>query len=164
MTLLSEQMRVIRSHQRSWPIQTLPIARDLGLRVYRVNDWPDDVSGMLQRNSEDGGESGYACYVNATHSETRRRFTIAHEIGHFVLHRSLIGEGIVEDRLMRAEGFTNKIEREANRFAADLLMPTETIEALQSMGYRSVPELAEQLNVSKDALSIRLYRTPWKDD
>ena len=94
--------------------------------------------------------------MNASHVETRRRFTIAHEIGHYVLHEHLIGDGIVEDALLRAEGLSNFVETEANKFAADILMPWHLIEDFQGRGVTSVEDLARALNVSPDAMSIRL--------
>jgi Zn-dependent peptidase ImmA (M78 family) len=87
-------MELIRKHQKSAPVHVVPIAETLGLNVYRVTSWPDATSGMIARDPERGGSSGFAIYVNAKHSEVRRRFTIAHEVDHFVLHRVLIGDGI----------------------------------------------------------------------
>src|SRR4051794_4100177 len=97
-----EGMEIIRKHQKSAPVQMIPIAEALGLNVYRVTSWPQETSGMITRDPERGGTCGFAIYVNAKHSEVRRRFTIAHEIAHFVLHRHLIGDGITEDALYRS--------------------------------------------------------------
>lgn len=154
--LLTDQMAIIKKHQHSAPVQTVPIAEELGLNVYRVPNLGDRISGMIRRDSELGGPSGYAIFVNSDHSEKRRRFTIAHEIAHFILHPHLIGDGIVEDALLRAEGLSNQIEAQANRLAADILMPWSLISDLQSRGISTVEDLARALNVSNDAMSIRL--------
>lgn len=163
MSLYDEQRSTIRLHQQEWPVQTVPIAQALGISVYRVPGWPNDVSGMIRKSEEDGGNSGYAIYVNGDHPEVRRRFTIAHEIGHFVLHKSLIGDGIVEDGLMRAQGFSSRVEYQANQFAADLLMPWHLINRAKKQGIASVEQLARAFNVSNDAMSIRLYKVQYKD-
>ena len=154
--LLRDQMDVIRKHQKKAPVKTVPIAQDLGIEVYRVGSWPNHISGMIRRDKDAGGDAGYAIYVNANHAEVRRRFTIAHEIGHFILHESLIGDGIVEDALLRAEGMSNSMEAQANKMAADILMPWHLIQELQDSGVKSVEDLASQLQVSRDAMSIRL--------
>lgn len=153
--MLVEQMEVIRRHQAQAPVQTVPIANDLGLSVYRDDDWPDDVSGMIIKNADLGGHSGYAIIVNAKHHEHRRRFTIAHEVAHYVLHQDLIGDGIQDDALYRS-GLSNRQEAQANRLAADILMPWHLINKAIADGVATVPELARLFSVSKSAMSIRL--------
>ena len=95
-------------------------------------------------------------------------FTIAivviiHELGHFIYHRNLLGAGVGDTRAYRAEGtrFPNAAirpvhERQANSFAANLLMPHASINALRVQGVTTVPDLAERLQVSQDAMRIRL--------
>lgn len=163
MMLYREQMAVIQRHQSEWPVQTVPVANDLGIRVYRMGGWPNHIAGMIRKDADEGGTSGFAIYVNAEHPVVRRRFTIAHEIGHFVLHRELIGDGIVENTLLRAEGLSNRVEAQANRFAADLLMPWTLLKQAQDNGIVTIPELAEAFGVSKDAMSIRILGIPWQD-
>lgn len=102
-----------------------------------------------------GGESGYSVILNETDSPNRKRFTVAHEIEHFVLHRRDIGDGIEDDVYYRS-GLSNAIEAEANRFAADVLMPYSLIRELQDNGLSDIPDLASALSVSQAALKIRL--------
>lgn len=157
--LLRDQQAIIRRHQNNVPVKVSPIAVDLGVPVFSVSQWSDQLSGMLKRTPETS--SGYTIYVNANHHPYRKRFTIAHEIGHFILHESLIRDGIVEDSLLRAEGFSNATEAEANRFAADILMPWHLIAREQERGISSVERLAALFEVSKDAMSIRLLGVPY---
>ena len=65
MTLLAQQKLVIDKHQSRWPVPVVPIAEELGLRVYRRTDWPENISGRIFRSEEVGGQSGYAIEVNA---------------------------------------------------------------------------------------------------
>jgi Zn-dependent peptidase ImmA (M78 family) len=123
--------------------------------VYRVTSWPDATSGMIARDPERGGSSGFAIYVNAKHSEVRRRFTIAHEVAHFVLHRDLIGDGITEDALYRS-GLSDAVEREANGLAAEILMPRHLVREAVHGGMSGLPELATRFNVSQQAMEFRL--------
>lgn len=150
-----EAMDIISRHQTCAPVDVLAIARDLGLEVYRVQGWPDDISGMIKADPERGGKSGYAIYVNGKHPETRRRFTIAHEIGHFVLHPEKIGDGITDDALYRSK-LSSATEVQANRFAADLLMPEDLLRDAIKQGIETVEELANHFNVSRSSMSIRL--------
>jgi Zn-dependent peptidase ImmA (M78 family) len=163
MTQLADQKRVIESHQRHWPVQVVPIANELGLRVYRRTDWPDNISGRIFRAGIDlAGTSGYAIEVNYNHHSNRRRFTIAHEIAHFVLHPNLIGDNLYEDGLYRS-GLSNRVEAQANRFAQRILMPDHLVqEALAQYG--SDPKtLADAFEVSEAAMRIRLGLPPQYD-
>lgn len=152
--LIKEQMDIIRRHQTAPPVKVSPIARELGVPVFNVANWSDNLSGMLKRDPN--SESGYAIFVNGSHHTNRVRFTIAHELGHFILHGHLIKEGIVEDALLRAEGLSNAVEAQANGFAADLLMPWSLLRVQQDLGVTSIEELANIFEVSNDAMSIRL--------
>jgi Zn-dependent peptidase ImmA (M78 family) len=160
--LLAEQMKIIAAHQTKAPVKMTPIAKALGLTVYNVPDWPKNISGMIRRDKDRGGASGFAIFVNGAHPNTRKRFTIAHEIAHYVLHESLIGDGVVEDALLRAEGLSNRVEAQANQFAADMLMPWNLISDYQNRGVQTVEELASAFEVSKDAMSIRLLGVPYQ--
>lgn len=155
MVTYRDAMEIIAKHQVSAPVQTIPIARELGLEVYRVRGWRDTISGMIKQDASRGGKSGFAIFVNATHAATRRRFTIAHEIGHYVLHQDRIGDGITDDALYRSK-LGGAIEVQANRFAADLLIPDHLLRRAIEDGMESVEDLAHHFDVSKSSMSIRL--------
>lgn len=155
-------MEIIRRRQRKPPVPVVRIARDLGLEVYRSRGWPDSVSGMIRKDPERGGSSGYAVFANADHAKTRRRFTIAHEIGHFILHRDLIGDGITDDALYRSR-LRGGLEAAANRFAAGVLMPWDLIRQAVESGTDSVEALAELFAVSRSAMAIR-FGAPFETD
>ena len=152
---LAEQMETIRKHQRTPPVQTVPIAKDLGLKVFKSKPgvWPSDVSGLLRRSPSD--RSSFQIFVNGDHHVNRRRFTIAHEIAHFLLHRDLIGDGITDDALYRSR-LSNKVEAQANAFAADILMPWHLLDPEIKGGVDTIEELAMKFQVSKSAMAIRL--------
>lgn len=155
MMTVTEYLRIAEKHTRAAPVNVVRLAYDLGLVVYETGDWPDNVSGMIRKDRKLGGKSGYAVIVNDKHCEARRRFTIAHEIGHFVLHSDLIGDGIGDDGLYRSH-LRSARESEANRFAANLLMPAELIEKAAADGADTIADLARVFQVSRSAMSIRL--------
>src|SRR3546814_13450473 len=77
---------------------------------------------MIRKDAERGGESGFAIYVNGSHPRVRRRFSIAHEIAHFALHRNLIGDGVTDDAMYRSN-LSSAVEVQSNRMAAAIMMP-----------------------------------------
>lgn len=100
--------------------------------------------------------------LEAQRSAGRRRFTIAHELGHWRLHCDSIE---VHMRFCRSEevGATeaearaaSTIEREANRFAAALLMPDELLREEAPRHRLNVQVLAERFDVSGAAMQVRL--------
>ena len=154
MKTVSEQFAIIERHQAQPPVQTVPIAKELGLGVYKSNPnaWEPELSGIIKKMP--GGN--YNIYVNGDHHVHRRRFTIAHEISHFILHRDMIGDGFTDDALYRSSGVTNHMERQANYLAANILMPWDLINAELEKGVSSIKELAETFRVSLSSMSIRL--------
>ncbi|SFU93664.1 ImmA/IrrE family metallo-endopeptidase [Pseudoduganella namucuonensis] len=83
----------------------------------------------------------------------RRRFTVAHELGHFIL-------GHQDAPRDYPDSFGSKnnslVERQANQFAAELLMPAKVVKAMAFTGLTSVEALAEAFAVSKVAMGHRL--------
>lgn len=136
-------------------IDVLACARSVGLPVFSA-DLPSGVSGMLMRHDPLAGDSGFVCYVDASEPSVRQRFSAAHELGHFALHRHLIGDSHQDNYLLRAQGMTNYQETQANQFAADLLMPRDLISRAMDQGHTTVDQLARLFEVSTIAMSIRL--------
>jgi Zn-dependent peptidase ImmA (M78 family) len=135
---------------RGLPVPVDRIAEDLlGLAVQEVEAL--DVSGMLI-------PADRAILVNAgeaRRSPARRRFTIAHEIGHWVCHSQ--GAKPAE-RFCRDVGVAEGagIEREANAFAAELLMPAEHVIEEADRLRMNVLALATLFEVSRPAMQFRL--------
>jgi hypothetical protein len=100
---------------KSKPFDVVGLVYALGLKLDALPLEPE-VSGFLKSN---GGS--WVLGVNSLHHSNRRRFTVAHELGHYFLHRN---NGVFHDRaLFRAENQIDVKEREANEFATNLLMP-----------------------------------------
>jgi len=95
---------------------------------------------------------GRAIVLNGGGDSGRRRFTIAHEIGHFVLHpeRCRPERGGIVNEAGRME------EREADAFAVELLMPEQLVrDAVREQGL-DVDRLADRFEVSRKAMQARL--------
>jgi Zn-dependent peptidase ImmA (M78 family) len=110
---------------------------------------------MIIRDHRGFSPAGYTIHVNADDNPARQRFTIAHEIAHYVLHRDLIGDGITDDPLYRSS-LGEWYERQANKMAADILMPPKLVRAMYRSGTVSLAPLARAFEVSVDAMRIRL--------
>lgn len=147
--------QVIAKYQREAPVDVVGIAEGLGIHVWEMENMSPNVSGKLFKDSLNGGFSGFSIVVRKSDSVPRKRFTVAHEIAHFILHKEKLDGGVVDDALYRS-GLGNKEETEANRLAADILMPYSLIKNLVGQGYRNPVALAEKLLVSKTAIGIRL--------
>jgi Zn-dependent peptidase ImmA (M78 family) len=142
------------------PVPVEKLANALGAEVRR-HAFEDDTSGMLIR---DAGRVIIA--VNSAHAESRQRFTIAHEIGHWILHRgrSLVVDATIKVNLRaKSSGFASQREEtEANQFAAALLMPTASVQSLYektSNGQtldRIVGVMSARFKVSSVAMQYRL--------
>jgi predicted transcriptional regulator len=97
---------------------------------------------------------GFAVSVRSNGGERRRRFSIAHEIGHFVLHpgQARYERGGAVNEAMRVR------EREANAFAAELLMPEHLVRQAVLEDGADARRLADRFEVSVAAMSLRLRR------
>ncbi len=152
-----EPLAVIQRYWDQTPVPIEKIISDLGVDFER--QWLDDnISGFIEKKSD----GKYRIVVNGSHAETRQRFTAAHELGHYIYHRELLGDGVGDNRAYRAEGTDRpnpKIrplhERQANNFAANVLMPRHS---LQDTKEKTTAELAMQFAVSPEAMRIRLGR------
>ncbi|SRR6266513_130750 len=130
------------------------VARHLGIRISRAPS--SEFSGLLIR------KDGRALIgVNSSEAPVRQRFTIAHELGHFILHPQK--DAFVDFRKERHEGETKPPrERHADMFAAALLMPRKQLlkdfRRLAKDGYTDqiTVALAKQYAVSEDAMRFRL--------
>jgi hypothetical protein len=146
---------IVRAFQQTAPVDVVGLAKSLGLNVWELRDLPPNISGKIWKDPH-GGISGFSIGVNASEAPVRKRFTVAHEIAHFVLHRNRFTNELLEDTMYRGSGMSSREEAQANKFAADVLMPFSLIQTLLKQGVHTVAEMAKQLEVSTTAMSIRL--------
>jgi len=160
----SSVFSIIKKYWNIAPVDVRQIILDAGVD-YREVVMPRNQSGMIERKADDQ----YVISVNVSDSPVRRRFTAAHELAHYVYHRDLMGRSHSDGRLYRvvpADGLSNDRigapeETEANRFAANLLMPQHLIEFLEGKGITDIEELASRLDVSVPAMRVRKGLSPY---
>ena len=124
---------------------------------YRERPLSSELSGLMQRT-----DGGVIIAVNANHPTQRKRFTLAHELGHWLLdHGDSVVDTVRRRDAVSAQG-TSVDEMEANQFAADLLMPAAWIKreldgrVPSPMHVELIEEMAHRFDVSVDAMTIRL--------
>jgi Zn-dependent peptidase ImmA (M78 family) len=122
------------------------IIEGMGGKVKRT-DW---ASARETGSLEVTGEEDFTIYLSPYSGERRARFTMAHELGHYILHSDLGKHPIV----IKRDGENNRIEWEANWFAAGFLMPSAEFKKLAGKGW-SDAELGEHFDVSEAAVEIR---------
>jgi Zn-dependent peptidase ImmA (M78 family) len=100
-----------------------------------------------------------AIYVNAADPYNRKTFTIAHELGHYVLHAQYFREHPEAYRVLLRRPMSaasDPREKEANAFAGHLLVPRHFLEGFYKLA--TVHELADLFAVSADVIRIRLQQ------
>lgn len=143
------------------PVNVAKIAQSLGAKILYSKYDAEEISGMLIRDGKN-----VIIGVNSCHSANRQRFTLAHECGHLLLHS---GQPIFVDKNFRvnlrddkSSSATDTEEIEANKFAAELLMPWQFLR--KDIPSRSIDIeneiyikiLAKKYQVSTQAMSFRL--------
>jgi Zn-dependent peptidase ImmA (M78 family) len=156
-SLSSEIKDTITSHQLEVPVRISSLAKALGVEV-KAATLPAGISGEIRPNKPRGNH--YVVRINRHDPSRRQRFTAAHEIAHFLLHINEIGAGISDDVLYRSS-LSDRREAEANRLAADILMPEDLVrEALETAKLLKIADvigyLADRFEVSEAAMRIRL--------
>lgn len=157
MTMTASEM-LAQHWDGTLPVDVLGLAAALGIHVEAANQLDGGVSGEI--SLDEGGTA--LLRFNRTEAPVRQRFTVAHEIGHFALgHLNECGEG--HKKLLRdpaanfSSGQSAWIEREANAFAADLLMPAKVLRyAVNERRILDVTQLATLFKVSQVAMRYRL--------
>ena len=136
------------------PVDLVRILKAHGIQYEEVEGFPDSVDALI---IEDGTKV-YAA-VNAGQHLHRRRFSLAHELGHYFLHRDGVTQDSVSIDNPPAEetGVDTKApaEIEADLFAGELLVPLEMLKAHVSL---DIPAISKVFVVSEQVVSIAISR------
>ena len=132
---------------RTLPVDVIQIAQAYGVRVEAFKGWPKTLRGRLWRTH-------FLIGVNVEDIETRQRFTIAHELGHFLMRHDSDEFTEYESSL---DSPKQEFDIEASEFASELLMPLKWVKA-DFVKIRSADQMVYRYNVSKTAMWLRLVR------
>ena len=137
------------------PLDIKSVVKNIFNIEIKEDKFDKGVSGFLERI---GGK--WCIFVNKYESELRKRFTIAHELGHFIKHRYryMISGSSIPDLIFFRDNTVDLTEKEANDFAAELLMPKDVfIEKIKS-GCNTLDKLSEAFQLSTSAVKYRAYK------
>jgi Zn-dependent peptidase ImmA (M78 family) len=159
---MSKKREIVAKHVQRAPVDTKKLAEELGMPV-EEKPFDGDISGQIKRDVK--SDSGFKIFVNSREAPVRRRFTIAHEISHFLLHENFIGDEVTDEDAgegMYRSKLSNALENEANHVASDIIMPLKLVQAYRKEKPQSDwKELARYFRVSPDAMKVRLQRIKW---
>jgi IrrE N-terminal-like domain len=129
--------------------QIEPVVKRLGgtISFLAWKDWLTHDSDTIQVD----GPGRFTIRLMGVDGPLRHRFTIAHELGHYVLH-SLAGK----KPIIAGRRGSNRVEWEANWFAAAFLMPTKEFKAAAKSLGASPLALAGRFMVSIEAAEVRM--------
>lgn len=146
---LTAQEVLARYWDNSIPVNPIEIAESMGVEVYKSNEFDVDGEFLFYE--------GRPSIIYRPSGNTRRdRFTVAHELGHFCLRH---GPRYRDPRKNFSLSNYDLFERDANMFAAELLMPEEVVQyAVRVSEMQDVEEMCEYFDVSGAAMRIRLER------
>ena len=137
------------------PVDVRTIAENYGITV-KETEFPEKFSQVLGFITPNDNHDKATMYINESDSEQSKLFTIAHELGHWLLHK----EEILKDpnktillRMALGDQDKNDLEKEADAFAAELLVPMNFMEKIGSD--KSVEELAKKFGVTKEVIGYR---------
>lgn len=134
------------------------LATAIGLDIHQV-ELPRRMAGRVV--ADPFSDSCYAIEVNASHSIVSRRFTVLHEIGHFLLHvdrRDPFFDGINLNRGDDEFYFDLKQEQEANDFADVLLFGDGALEAASTLHDFNIVKVAKYFGVSEKMVEIAIRK------
>lgn len=154
--------KLVEFGYESGPIDMTKFASFLGASVKYAPYDDGDLAGMLVRQKDQRP----VIAVNSSHHPNRRRFTIAHECGHLLLHNQevYVDEKLSVQKRDENSGLAVSLEEiEANQFAAEILMPFRNIvQDIDALDLDIEDEtdtiaLAKKYKVSRQAMSYRIY-------
>ena len=161
---IQKAREIYREHRLTAGFDTVEFAEKLGFEIRKVSK---ATSKEIFKSDKDfAGAIDYQkniIYINEDDCLERRRFTVAHELGHWFLHKAE-DRGTVDFR----DGNSTPKEVEANYFASELLMNDNDIDefikfnAVDNKFYTS--EFMKSFNVSKESAKYRLERKGFKVD
>lgn len=137
-----------------------------------LDKMPSEISGAIFRQEQD--PSRFTILINKQKPEVRQYFTTAHEFGHYFLHREWLSANTangfvdyqesldVEGMLLRPDRAPLnpeqiRQEREANAFAAELIMPEDKVREFWGLTHNATA-CADAFQVSQVAMTIRLQK------
>lgn len=157
---LAEKLIEVLNLEIPIPIEKVPSMLGGKLKECRESDM-NNMEAMIQKS----GKESFIIYISDSKPINRKRFSIAHELGHLFLHMGYLirpelweQEDEYKDSIYYRYGY-NKEELEANEFAGAFLMPEKKFRAVAKQhlekGYYDLEAISTYFKVSTEAVKIR---------
>lgn len=141
----SAQELLTKCNITHFPVDLKAILNYLGINL-EEKEFANDYSGSISLTNN-------MISVEKRHSQNRKNFTIAHELGHFCLHQDINDK--FEDQIFFRSNVSDPVEFQANNFASELLMPEKEFREKIKTGFNSIKKLSEYFGVSTLAIRVR---------
>lgn len=154
-------IEILQSEMSQFPVDVESAINRIGI-AFSKEKMGDGKSGCIKFS-----DGRFSITINENEGNQRQRFTAAHELAHYFLHRGMLekvgGLNRHQDSLYGAHAkdnpadpFLSSHEVEANKLAANILMPKTAVHERYDADDNNVLELAKIFNVSRAAMNIRL--------
>lgn len=157
---------LLKKYQESVPVNVEGLIRTAGAELQKNAELPGGISGQVLKSAD----GKYVISTARDEHYFRQRFTMAHELGHVLLHKSILDRvGGVDDNVKYRSTTEGNIynsdidvihEQQANSFAANLLMPAEKVREklveLERLGMPTIRDMYMAFQVSASAMKWRL--------
>lgn len=153
-----DKLRLLRSFQLDPTKSIKDLAIAVGVPVLEV-DMPGHKTAYLTEEPSLEGGDGYVIYVNKARSKEEKRWAVAHELGHYFLHRGNRGPYDKEFHLQHDYNEYFNIEKEeyqADNFAEDLFFSDVWMQLLHRKGRANADEIARSTCVPSYRAERRL--------
>ncbi len=138
-------------------VDVASIAMEEGLKLVEFdpanNEQLNAIAGFLNPETK-------TIYINKNDPANRKTYTIAHELGHYILKHKANEFGVLP-RFQSYHSEKQGIEKEADAFAANLLVPKDLLKSIMrkySLSNNDVGILAKMFAVSEEMMRYRLLR------
>lgn len=176
---INKQIEIFNSDSDNLPEDKIPVNIEEKIKKNNIElnkycfDLKDNILGEIKK------ENGkFIINIQARNHYYRKRFTMGHELAHFIKHKELIGDGVddgkVGNKLYRTiykknNKITSKEEVEANHYSAELLIPNELANFIYESFFKNIKKedsldidinflefLSKKFQVSTAVVSFRI--------
>jgi len=135
--------------------------KEFGIKLIMSTELKDKENGYIEYNKD---TKEFSIIINDNHNIKRQNFTMAHELAHYVLHRDIVIQRgqLDKDSSRQCSDEEKLLEREANIWGANVLMPLQAIKDiiflknLDKNNPEHIKQIADRLGVSELALRLQI--------
>lgn len=133
------------------PVDVVKIANEIGIDIFET-ELKKEISGAIRYDSDN---KSFTILLNKKNSSKRKRFTIAHELGHYFLHKNILQSDEIHIDILYKKNTNDYEEKKVDYFAGALLMNEMLLRKMYKQT-DSITELSEIFDVSDSAMTVRL--------